>query len=279
MSQLGTQGWKSLYLTALPEVWESELTEQLSSFLLYLTIVKCYCTSVLLPTFLDYCVNMLIYLLQHIYMLYIYAYIYATADLFTLCHSLTLATKHGMIVFISGKDSSFIERYGNQFGTVYSNTIQKCRTRGFPCFLVVTCRNVPLQLFDRLKLQDASVKKGADSKTVSGELALTNDSQTSGWKVGSGRGREEDEREKQKRLGRGGEKKVPGDGLHLAVRGEADVGSGAAHTGGATAGGTRTRSQARRKRRPKVDYQQVFTRHINQIFIRGENVLLVHLAH
>lgn len=135
------------------------------------------------------------------------------------------------------------------------------------------------RLFDRLKLQDVSVKKGADSKTVSGELALTNDSQTSGWKVGSGRGREEDEREKQKRLGRGGEKKVPGDGLHLAVRGEADVGSGTAHTGGATAGGTRTRSQARRKRRPKVDYQQVFTRHINQIFIRGENVLLVHLAH
>ncbi|XP_042682190.1 U7 snRNA-associated Sm-like protein LSm11 [Centrocercus urophasianus] len=135
------------------------------------------------------------------------------------------------------------------------------------------------RLFDRLKLQDASVKKGADSKTVSGELALTNDSQTPGWKVGSGRGREEDELEKQKRLGRGGEKKVPGDSLHLAVRGEADVGSGTAHTGGAAAGGTHTRSQARRKRRPKVDYQQVFTRHINQIFIRGENVLLVHLAH
>lgn len=63
-----------------------------------------------------------------------YAYV-PTADLFTVCHSLTLATKHGMIVFISGKDSSFIERCGNQFGTVYSNTIQKCRTIGFPCFL------------------------------------------------------------------------------------------------------------------------------------------------
>nr|6V4X_D Chain D, U7 snRNA-associated Sm-like protein LSm11 [Homo sapiens] len=34
----------------------------------------------------------------------------------------------------------------------------------------------------------------------------------------------------------------------------------------------------KKKRKPKVDYQQVFTRHINQIFIRGENVLLVHLA-
>ncbi|NXU29675.1 LSM11 protein, partial [Thalassarche chlororhynchos] len=135
------------------------------------------------------------------------------------------------------------------------------------------------RLFDRLKLQESSVKKGADSKTVSEELALTNDSQTLGWKVGSGRGRVEDEREKRKRLGRAGEKKMPGDSLHLAARGEADVGSGTAHMEGASAGGTRARSQSRRKRRPKVDYQQVFTRHINQIFIRGENVLLVHLAH
>ncbi|KAM6196648.1 U7 snRNA-associated Sm-like protein LSm11 [Sarcoramphus papa] len=135
------------------------------------------------------------------------------------------------------------------------------------------------RLFDRLKLQESSVKKGADSKTVSEELALTNDSQTLGLKVGSGRGRAEDERERQKRLGRAGEKKMPGDSLHLAARGEADVGGGTAHTEGASAGGTRARSQSRRKRRPKVDYQQVFTRHINQIFIRGENVLLVHLAH
>uniref|UniRef100_A0A8B9UHE3 LSM11, U7 small nuclear RNA associated n=1 Tax=Anas zonorhyncha TaxID=75864 RepID=A0A8B9UHE3_9AVES len=135
------------------------------------------------------------------------------------------------------------------------------------------------RLFDRLKLQESSVKKGADSKTVSGELALTNDSQMLGWKGGLGRGRAEDERERQKRLGRAGEKKTAGDSLHLAVRGEADVGSGTAHTEGASAGGTRARSQSRRKRRPKVDYQQVFTRHINQIFIRGENVLLVHLAH
>lgn len=168
---------------------------------------------------------------------------------------------------------------GTSLGPCTQIPYRSAEQQAFLVFCVVTCRNVPLQLFDRLKLQDASVKKGADSKTLSGELALTNDSQTSGWKVGSGRGREEDEREKQKRLGRGGEKKVPGDGLHLAARGEADVGSGTAHTGGATAGGTRTRSQARRKRRPKVDYQQVFTRHINQIFIRGENVLLVHLAH
>lgn len=144
---------------------------------------------------------------------------------------------------------------------------------------MVIYTDVLLQLFDRLKLQECSVKKGADSKTVSEELALTNDSQTLALKVGSGRGRAEDEHERQKCLGRAGEKKMPGDSLHLAARGEADVGSGTAHAEGASAGGSRARNQSRRKRRPKVDYQQVFTRHINQIFIRGENVLLVHLAH
>ncbi|NXM54182.1 LSM11 protein, partial [Illadopsis cleaveri] len=132
---------------------------------------------------------------------------------------------------------------------------------------------VLFQLFDRLKLQESSGKKGADSKTVSEQLALTNDSQTLSLKAGCGRGRAEEERERQKPLGRGGEKKSPGD------RSEADVGSRTAHTEGAGAGGARAGSQFQRRRRPKVDYQQVFTRHINQIFIRGENVLLVHLAH
>ncbi|KFP77175.1 U7 snRNA-associated Sm-like LSm11, partial [Acanthisitta chloris] len=135
------------------------------------------------------------------------------------------------------------------------------------------------RLFDRLKLQESSGKKGADSKAASEELALPNDSGTLGLKAGSARGRAEEERERQKHSGRAGEKKTPGDSLHLAARGEADVGSRTAHTEGASASGTRARSQSRKKRRPKVDYQQVFTRHINQIFIRGENVLLVHLAH
>ncbi|KAM7042234.1 U7 snRNA-associated Sm-like protein LSm11 [Acridotheres tristis] len=129
------------------------------------------------------------------------------------------------------------------------------------------------RLFDRLKLQESSGKKGADSKTVSEELALTNDSQMLSLKAGSGRGKAEEERERHKHMGRAGEKKTPGD------RSEADVGSRTAHAEGASAGGARARSQSRRRRRPKVDYQQVFTRHINQIFIRGENVLLVHLAH
>ncbi|MEJ1283480.1 U7 snRNP-specific Sm-like protein LSM11 [Cricetulus griseus] len=56
-------------------------------------------------------------------------------------------------------------------------------------------------------------------------------------------------------------------------------------TEGSSVGGTFSRATTlsrgqsrKKKRKPKVDYQQVFTRHINQIFIRGENVLLVHLA-
>ncbi|NXO73779.1 LSM11 protein, partial [Phainopepla nitens] len=128
------------------------------------------------------------------------------------------------------------------------------------------------RLFDRLKLQESWGKKGAGSKTVSEELALTNDSRTLSLKAACGRGRAEEERERQKHSGRAVEK-TPGD------RSEAGVGSRTAHTEGAGAGGARARSQSRRRRRPKVDYQQVFTRHINQIFIRGENVLLVHLAH
>ncbi|XP_030067513.1 U7 snRNA-associated Sm-like protein LSm11 [Microcaecilia unicolor] len=31
-------------------------------------------------------------------------------------------------------------------------------------------------------------------------------------------------------------------------------------------------------KKPRTDYQQVFTRHLKQVFIRGENVLLVHIA-
>ncbi|KAM3924464.1 U7 snRNA-associated Sm-like protein LSm11 [Leptodactylus fuscus] len=33
----------------------------------------------------------------------------------------------------------------------------------------------------------------------------------------------------------------------------------------------------RTKQKEKIDYQQVFTRHMNQVFIRGESVLLVHV--
>ncbi|KAM4747882.1 U7 snRNA-associated Sm-like protein LSm11 [Rhinophrynus dorsalis] len=41
--------------------------------------------------------------------------------------------------------------------------------------------------------------------------------------------------------------------------------------------GEKTRQRTKRKKE-KVDYQQVFTRHMKQVFIRGESILLVHLS-
>ncbi|XP_019595981.2 U7 snRNA-associated Sm-like protein LSm11 isoform X2 [Rhinolophus sinicus] len=110
------------------------------------------------------------------------------------------------------------------------------------------------RLFDRLKLQDSS-KKEADSKSAVEDSTLSRYSQTSTWKAST---REESRSELSGRT---------------------------VQTEGSSAGGTFSRATTlsrgqprKKKRKPKVDYQQVFTRHINQIFIRGENVLLVHLA-
>ncbi|XP_074865639.1 U7 snRNA-associated Sm-like protein LSm11 [Carettochelys insculpta] len=135
------------------------------------------------------------------------------------------------------------------------------------------------RLFDRLKLQESLIKKGADSRIATEEPALTNESKISGWKAGSGLGRAEDECGMQKFLDGAGEKTTMNDSLHLAVKNNADLLSRTAQTQGMSAGGANAKGQPQKKRRPKVDYQQVFKRHINQIFIRGENVLLVHLAH
>uniref|UniRef100_A0A8D0GNY2 LSM11, U7 small nuclear RNA associated n=1 Tax=Sphenodon punctatus TaxID=8508 RepID=A0A8D0GNY2_SPHPU len=131
------------------------------------------------------------------------------------------------------------------------------------------------RLFERLKLQESLLKKGADSKSATDQPVVTHDSRTSWRKAGSGRGRTEDEHGTKKHTG--GEKKMLSDNLHPVVGDEVDLPSRTARTEGTSVGSTRGRPQ--KKRRPKVDYQQVFTRHINQIFIRGENVLLVHLAH
>ncbi|XP_066129251.1 U7 snRNA-associated Sm-like protein LSm11 isoform X2 [Saccopteryx bilineata] len=110
------------------------------------------------------------------------------------------------------------------------------------------------RLFDRLKLQDSS-KKEADSKSAVEDSTLSRYSQTSTWKAST---REESRSELSGRTMR---------------------------TEGSSAGGTFSRATTlsrgqsrKKKKKAKVDYQKVFTRHINQIFIRGENVLLVHLA-
>ncbi|XP_048190075.1 U7 snRNA-associated Sm-like protein LSm11 [Perognathus longimembris pacificus] len=136
------------------------------------------------------------------------------------------------------------------------------------------------RLFDRLKLQDSS-KKDADSKSAVEDSTLSRQSQTSTWKVASVWGRGDTDRGSRRRS-----RSVPSS-LQASAREESrsELSGRTTRTEGSSAGGTFSRATTlsrgqprRRKRKPKVDYQQVFTRHINQIFIRGENVLLVHLA-
>uniref|UniRef100_A0A8D0YUB9 LSM domain-containing protein n=1 Tax=Sus scrofa TaxID=9823 RepID=A0A8D0YUB9_PIG len=135
-------------------------------------------------------------------------------------------------------------------------------------------------LFDRLKLQDSS-KKEADSRSAVEDSTLSRYSQTSTWKVASVWGREDTDRGSRKRS-----RSVPSS-LQASAREESrsELSGRTTRTEGSSAGGTFSRATTlsrgqprKKKRKPKVDYQQVFTRHINQIFIRGENVLLVHLA-
>ncbi|XP_044892239.1 U7 snRNA-associated Sm-like protein LSm11 isoform X2 [Felis catus] len=136
------------------------------------------------------------------------------------------------------------------------------------------------RLFDRLKLQDSS-KKDADSKSAVEDSTLSRYSQTSTWKVASVWGRGDTDRGSRRRS-----RSVPSS-LQASAREESrsEMSGRTTRTEGSSAGGTFSRATTlsrgqprKKKRKPKVDYQQVFTRHINQIFIRGENVLLVHLA-
>ncbi|XP_027962414.1 U7 snRNA-associated Sm-like protein LSm11 isoform X2 [Eumetopias jubatus] len=136
------------------------------------------------------------------------------------------------------------------------------------------------RLFDRLKLQDSS-RKEADSKSAVEDSTLSRYSQTSTWKVASVWGREDTDRGSRRRS-----RSVPSS-LQASAREESrsEMSGRTTRTEGSSAGGTFSRATTlsrgqprKKKRKPKVDYQQVFTRHINQIFIRGENVLLVHLA-
>ncbi|XP_044517686.1 U7 snRNA-associated Sm-like protein LSm11 [Gracilinanus agilis] len=125
------------------------------------------------------------------------------------------------------------------------------------------------RLFDRLKLQDSS-KREADSRSMVEDSTLSRYSQTSTWKMATVWGRGDEDRGSQKRS-----RSAPSS--LLAAR--SDMSGRTTRTEGSSAGGSSSRGRSRKKRqKPKVDYQQVFTRHINQIFIRGENVLLVHLA-
>uniref|UniRef100_A0ACB8EJ71 U7 snRNA-associated Sm-like protein LSm11 n=1 Tax=Sphaerodactylus townsendi TaxID=933632 RepID=A0ACB8EJ71_9SAUR len=130
------------------------------------------------------------------------------------------------------------------------------------------------RLFDKLRLQESLVKKETDSKMTAELPGLSHDPRTLGRKARPGRGRSEEHRESRKHSSR---EQARSSSLPRAFGKEVDLPGRILHTEGTSASGTRGRS--RKKRRPRVDYQQVFTRHINQIFIRGENVLLVHLSH
>ncbi|KAG8128471.1 hypothetical protein E2320_015311 [Naja naja] len=130
------------------------------------------------------------------------------------------------------------------------------------------------RLFDRLRLQESLVKREADSKTTTDLPALPCDPRTSRRKSESGRGRSEEKHGAKKHASR---ERTRSSSLPKVSGRDMDFPSRIAQVEEKSTGGKRGRS--RKKQRPRVDYQQVFTRHINQIFIRGENVLLVHLAH
>ncbi|XP_039221413.1 U7 snRNA-associated Sm-like protein LSm11 [Crotalus tigris] len=129
------------------------------------------------------------------------------------------------------------------------------------------------RLFDRLKLQESLVKKEADLKMTTDLPALPYDPRTSRRKSESGRGRSEEKHGAKKHASR---ERTRSSSLPKVSGRDTDLPSRISQVE-KSPGGKRGRS--RKRQRSKVDYQQVFTRHINQIFIRGENVLLVHLAH
>ncbi|KAJ7316546.1 hypothetical protein JRQ81_002708 [Phrynocephalus forsythii] len=126
------------------------------------------------------------------------------------------------------------------------------------------------RLFDRLKLQESLFKKGTEAKLAD----LPCDPRTLGRRSESSCRRSEEERGAKRHSSR---ERTRSSSVPRSFGKESDRLGQTSQTEGKSAAGTRGRS--RKKQRPKVDYQQVFTRHINQIFIRGENVLLVHLAH
>ncbi|XP_036404371.1 U7 snRNA-associated Sm-like protein LSm11 [Megalops cyprinoides] len=124
------------------------------------------------------------------------------------------------------------------------------------------------RLFDRLKLQDSPESCGAEQKKSS-----------SGHAQGKGITPKEPAGDTPTPHLR----RSPRKGVRADAR-SAPAGEGAPNRGGegrtavSERRGSRTEKGPREKAsQPKVDYQWVHTRHINQLFIRGENVLLVNL--
>ncbi|XP_005993125.1 U7 snRNA-associated Sm-like protein LSm11 isoform X2 [Latimeria chalumnae] len=130
-------------------------------------------------------------------------------------------------------------------------------------------------LFDRLRLQEASADKGTHVKTADevhvspqgsslenppGVARIPKGSASAPHPVGMQKGAVHPEAEEEAR-GAGA--------MERTVKKETEDNRTCVPTGS---------EKRKKKRKPKVDYQQVSTRHLHQLFIRGENVLLVQVG-
>ncbi|XP_029439260.1 U7 snRNA-associated Sm-like protein LSm11 isoform X1 [Rhinatrema bivittatum] len=111
------------------------------------------------------------------------------------------------------------------------------------------------RLFDRLKIQESRLQAGDESQAslrrpVAAEEVKPSAESQQGRATGEGKGPAGDHEE--------------------APQGTSAATACKPSEGSSIPGG--------KVKEPRVDYQQVFTRHMKQVFIRGENVLLVHLA-
>ncbi|XP_053574761.1 U7 snRNA-associated Sm-like protein LSm11 [Bombina bombina] len=113
------------------------------------------------------------------------------------------------------------------------------------------------QLFERLKLQESELQSSASLEDASSKMLSVPTLKT---RLAKGK--------KTENLpcpsSRVHKKKAAHSTDRTTVEGESNSQTG---------GKKRTKRQ-----RKKVDYQQVFTRHLKQVFIRGESILLIHVA-
>ncbi|CAN2391186.1 U7 snRNA-associated Sm-like protein LSm11 [Pristimantis euphronides] len=111
------------------------------------------------------------------------------------------------------------------------------------------------RLFNRLKLQESAAPSSTEAKTAASER-LENRPPHTGTRHGAGKeGPRSTSRDRRKATQSGQDTSKP----DLRQKGAV------------------TPKRWTRRRKEKIDYQQVFTRHMKQVFISGESVLLVHV--
>lgn len=127
------------------------------------------------------------------------------------------------------------------------------------------------RLFDRLKLQESCRTTAEESTEPQASKSSTSKAEKD--KDGAVPGRYDTARRSSRRQGT----RNQDEELHSLP--EKPTGSTPLVKQSESKSSTAVKGQTlTRPHRPKVDYQKVHTRHINQMFIRGENILLVHLA-